>query len=56
MVYGIVDRSSEGVLKVKDCDTCRLCKACSVDDMHLKMWADYGMGCPCWAPRGPWHN
>lgn len=49
-VYGTVKRVGD-VLQVKDCASCMLREACSVDDAHLHIWADYGMGCACYTPK-----
>lgn len=48
--YGTVKREGD-VLRVSECATCRLKDACSVDDGHLRIWKDYGMGCACYSPK-----
>lgn len=55
-VYGTVKRSGEGVMQCSDCVSCRLRDACSVDDVHLRIWMDYGMGCVCYTPKSVWSS
>lgn len=56
MVYGTVKRCGEDVMQCSECVTCKFKNACSVDDMHLRMWMDYGMSCACYAPQSVWHG